>query len=569
MQTIIERTVPQDAMARLMHHGVDPVLARVFASRGIRGPDELELGLDRLASYSALANAEDMGAVLADAIQAGKRLLIVGDYDADGATASAVGCLALRRLGAKIDSLVPNRFEFGYGLTPEIVRIAAQRGPDLIITVDNGIASLEGIDEARRLGIPVLVTDHHLPGAELPRAELIVNPNQAGCAFPSKSLAGVGVMFYVAMATRAQLRQRGAFAHQPEPNLGDLLDLVALGTVADVVRLDGNNRILVAHGLKRIRAGKTRPGISALARAAGRSLSRATCYELGFVLGPRINAAGRLEDMSEGIECLITVDESRAQTLAGRLDALNRERRGIESEMQTAALASLDSVGVTDGVSLVLHDAGWHAGVVGLLASRLRERFHRPVLCFASGPDGELKGSGRSIPALHLRDALDLLDRRHPGLVLRFGGHAAAAGLSILEHQLPAFRSAFERVTAELLSPADLQRVIETDGSLDPVLRTLPLAEALQNEVWGQGFAPPSFADGFRVVSQRLVGGAHMRLEVVPDDGLRAGPSMCAMLFRHDQPVPPRIHAAYRLDVNEWNGNRTVQLLVDHWHAAE
>ena len=569
MQTIIERTVPQDAMARLMHHGVDPVLARVFASRGIRGPDELELGLDRLASFSALANAEDMGAVLADAIQAGKRLLIVGDYDADGATASAVGCLALRRLGAKIDSLVPNRFEFGYGLTPEIVRIAAQREPDLIITVDNGIASLEGVDEARRLGIPVLVTDHHLPGAELPRAELIVNPNQAGCTFPSKSLAGVGVMFYVAMATRAQMRQRGAFTHQPEPNLGELLDLVALGTVADVVRLDRNNRILVAQGLKRMRAGKTRPGISALARAAGRSLSRATCYELGFVLGPRINAAGRLEDMSEGIECLITLDESRAQALAGRLDGLNRERRGIESDMQAAALASLDAIEAAEGVSLVLHDAGWHAGVVGLLASRLRERFHRPVLCFASGPDGELKGSGRSIPALHLRDALDLLDRRNPGLVLRFGGHAAAAGLSIRAHDLPAFRSALERVAAELLSPADLQRVIETDGSLDPARRTLPLAEALQDEVWGQGFAPPSFADGFRVVSQRLVGGAHMRLEVAPDDGLRAGPPMCAMLFRHDQPVPPRIHAAYRLDVNEWNGNRTVQLLVDHWQAAE
>jgi single-stranded-DNA-specific exonuclease len=568
MPTVIERPVPETALGRLRAAGVHPVLARVFAARGIDDPDHLAPALAHLLPHTALTNAEHMAEVLADAIAQRRRLLIVGDYDADGATASAVGYLALRRFGAVVETLVPNRFEFGYGLTPEIVRIAAERRPDMIITVDNGIASLEGVDEARRLGIEVLVTDHHLPGAELPRARVIVNPNQRDCAFPSKHLAGVGVMFYVMTALRAELRRRGVFTDGQEPNLAELLDLVALGTVADVVRLDRNNRILVAHGLKRMRARRARPGIQALASAAGRDLSRATCLDLGFTLGPRLNAAGRLEDMAQGIECLVTADADRATALAQRLDALNRERRGIESDMQASALASLENVEATTSVGLVLHDPSWHPGVVGLLASRLRERFHRPTLCFAASTAGELKGSGRSIPALHLRDALDLVDRRHPGLMLRFGGHAAAAGVSIGEGSLPAFRAAFEAVAASLLSPADLQRVIETDGCLDPSLLGLGLAQSIRDEVWGQGFAAPLFADDFRVRTQRVVGNAHTKLELIPDDGLRTCTPVSAMLFRHDQPLPPRIRAAYQLDVNEWNGERSVQLTLEHWEPA-
>ena len=568
MPTLIERPVPSGAAEALTRTGVHPVLARVYAARGLEGPGDLDLGLGTLLPHGSLANAESMAAILADAISSRKRLLIVGDYDADGATAAAVGFLALRQFGALVETLVPNRFEFGYGLTPEIVRIAAERRPHMIITVDNGIASLDGVAEARRLCIPVLVTDHHLPGDELPEAAVIVNPNQRGCGFASKHLAGVGVMFYVMLALRAELRRRGAFAQRPEPNLAELLDLVALGTVADVVKLDRNNRVLVTHGLRRLRAGRARPGILALARVAARNVARATCYDLGFVLGPRLNAAGRLEDMSQGIECLVTQDPHAAMALAQRLDGLNRERREIEAGMQSAALASLDHIEPTAATTLVMHDENWHAGVVGLLASRLRERFHRPTLCFAAGPDGELKGSGRSIPALHLRDALDLVDRRHPGLMLRFGGHAAAAGVSVRPVAFERFRAAFESVVTSLLSPADLERVIETDGSLSPEDLNLTVAEALREAVWGQGFPPPLFADTLRVDAQKLVGGAHLKLEVMPERGKRSTPAVQAMLFRHDTPLPARIRAAYRLEVNEWNGNREVQLTVDHWEPA-
>ncbi|MEI7968501.1 MAG: single-stranded-DNA-specific exonuclease RecJ [Betaproteobacteria bacterium] len=568
MPTLIERPVPSGAAEALTRTGVHPVLARVYAARGLEGPGDLDLGLGTLLPHGSLANAESMAAILADAISSRKRLLIVGDYDADGATAAAVGFLALRQFGALVETLVPNRFEFGYGLTPEIVRIAAERRPHMIITVDNGIASLDGVAEARRLCIPVLVTDHHLPGDELPEAAVIVNPNQRGCGFASKHLAGVGVMFYVMLALRAELRRRGAFAQRPEPNLAELLDLVALGTVADVVKLDRNNRVLVTHGLRRLRAGRARPGILALARVAARNVARATCYDLGFVLGPRLNAAGRLEDMSQGIECLVTQDPHAAMALAQRLDGLNRERREIEAGMQSAALASLDHIEPTAATTLVMHDENWHAGVVGLLASRLRERFHRPTLCFAAGPDGELKGSGRSIPALHLRDALDLVDRRHPGLMLRFGGHAAAAGVSVRPDAFERFRAAFESVVTSLLSPADLERVIETDGSLSPEDLNLTVAEALREAVWGQGFPPPLFADTLRVDAQKLVGGAHLKLEVMPERGKRSTPAVQAMLFRHDTPLPARIRAAYRLEVNEWNGNREVQLTVDHWEPA-
>lgn len=568
MLRFVERTVPAAAAAALARAGIAPLLARLAAARGVSEPAELGTGLAALLPFDRLRNAEAMAVILADAIAARRKLLIVGDYDADGATAAAVGCLALRRFGAAVDTLVPNRFEFGYGLTPEIVRVAAQRRPDCIVTVDNGIAAFEGIAEARRLGIDVLVTDHHLPGAGLPDATCIVNPNQPGCPFPSKHLAGVGVMFYVMLALRAELRRRGAFAATPEPNLAELLDLVALGTVADVVKLDRNNRILVAQGLKRIQAGRTRPGLQALMRAAGRPLARASTYDLGFVLGPRLNAAGRLEDMSEGIACLVAEDAAAAASLAARLDSLNRERRAIEADMHAAALASLENVDAGESASLALFEPSWHPGVVGLLASRLKERFHRPTVCFAAAPGNELRGSGRSIPALHLRDALDLVDRRHPGLLLRFGGHAAAAGVGIRADDLDRFRDAFESVCRELLTPADLERVIETDGPLPAADATLETASMLENQVWGQGFAEPLFEDVFEVVEQRVVGGRHSRLGLRSAAGGGAGRLHGAMLFGHEASLPSHIRAAYRLNINEWNGNRALQLTLAHWEPA-
>ncbi|MDR2195618.1 MAG: single-stranded-DNA-specific exonuclease RecJ, partial [Gallionellaceae bacterium] len=452
---------------QLERGGISPLLARIYAARGIRSADELETGLDRLLPFTQLMNAKRMATLLADAIAENKKLLVVADYDADGATACAVALRGLRLFGAQVDFIVPNRFEYGYGLTPEIAHLAATKTPDILITVDNGIASVEGVAEANRLGMQTLVTDHHLPADALPDALCIVNPNQRGCNFPSKHLAGVGVMFYVLLALRAELRARGAFAEKPEPRLGDLLDLVALGTVADVVKLDENNRILVQQGLHRIRAGRASPGINALLQIARKAPAQASAYELGFIVGPRLNAAGRLEDMSLGIRCLLTDDAAEAAQLAAQLDELNRARRDIEADMQDSALAALDDVQIADDYSLSLFHPDWHQGVIGILASRLKERFHRPVIAFARAQDGELKGSGRSISTLHLRDALDLVAKRHPCLLRKFGGHAMAAGLTLSEADFPAFRAAFEAVTRELLTPADLTQTIETDGELD------------------------------------------------------------------------------------------------------
>ncbi|MBI5938527.1 MAG: single-stranded-DNA-specific exonuclease RecJ [Betaproteobacteria bacterium] len=561
MLKLVTRPWPQAAAQALLSAGHPPLLARLFAARGVAGPDEIRQRLAELAPHGQLRNADTAAARLADAIQRGENILIVGDYDADGATACAVAVAGLRGLGATVDYLVPNRFDYGYGLSPEIVRLAAERRPDLLVTVDNGIAAHAGIEEAKRLGIEVIVTDHHLPGDSLPEA-LIVNPNQPGCAFPSKHLAGVGVMFYVLMALRAELRRRGAFADRTEPNLAELLDLVALGTVADVVRLDANNRLLVAQGLARMRKGLMRPGIAALFQAAGRRPERASVYDLGFSLGPRLNAAGRLTDMSLGIECLLARTPDTALKLAGELDRLNRERRGIEAEMQAQALALLDGIAVADGASLSLHDPSWHQGVIGLLASRLKERHHRPTLVFADGGDGLLKGSGRSIPGLHLRDALDLVDKRQPGLILKFGGHAAAAGLTLREADFPRLAEAFEAVARELLSPADLERLIETDGGLAREDFTLDNAVAIQQGVWGQGFAHPSFHGEFPVLAQRLVGEKHLKLKLGGDIEIEA------MLFNHDTPLPDRIQAVYRLEVNEYNGKRGLQLTLEHWAPA-
>jgi single-stranded-DNA-specific exonuclease len=565
MPSIVTRECCPIATARLRDAGIDPLLARIYAARGVREPAEVQYPLTALLPIDQLKNARAMAVILADAMAAGKRLLIVADYDADGATACAVGLRGLRAFGAEADYLVPNRFEYGYGLTPEIVRLAAERcSPDIIITVDNGIASVDGVAEAGRLGIDVLVTDHHLPGAELPAAGCIVNPNQPGCAFPSKHLAGVGVMFYVLAALRAELRERGAFASQPEPNLADLLDLVALGTVADVVVLDANNRILVHHGLRRMRAGRAHAGIKALYQVAGRDARRASAYDLGFLLGPRLNAAGRLTDMRLGIECLLSDDETKAAEMARELDRLNTERRSIEADMHQSALDGLPDGGVAERFSLCLHREDWHQGVVGILASRLKERFHRPAIAFARGADGTLKGSGRSIAGLHLRDALDLVSKRAPALILRFGGHAAAAGLTIAERDLARFSAAFEAVCRERLAAADLAQTIQTDGMLAGEELALASALTLTQEVWGQGFAPPLFHGEFVVRSQRVAARKHSRLVL---DG--PGRGIDAVLFGVAEPLPQRLHAVYRLEVDELNGARRVQLTIEHWRPAD
>lgn len=601
---VVTRAVDDAALETLIAAGMTPFMARIYAARGVSHIEQLTPDLSRLIPPHRLRNLDTMAALLADAITADEKLLIVADYDADGATACAVGLRALRLFGANVDYLVPNRFEYGYGLTPEIVELAAtEKKPDVLITVDNGIASIDGVAAANRLGMKVLITDHHLPGDRLPDAWCIINPNQPGCTFPSKNLAGVGVMFYLMLALRAEFRNRGLFAAKnplsppltpapsallqvspcpkgrgetdvslfpegtgtrirTEPNLGALLDLVALGTVADVVKLDDNNRLLVQQGLQRIRAGRAQAGINALFNAAGRDIHRAGTYDLGFVVGPRLNAAGRLTDMSLGIECLATDDAGRAADIARQLDQLNRQRRDIEADMQESALATVEDV--KPGHTLSLYEPAWHQGVIGILASRLRERFHRPAFVFAATGNGELKGSGRSIAALHLRDALDLISKRHPQLILRFGGHAAAAGLTLHENGFAAFRDAFEAVAAELLTPADLEREWMTDGSLPLADATLDHAAALADAVWGQGFPEPRFYDRFTVASQRVVGERHLKLRLRRDKQ-----TLDAMLFGHAEPLPDTIAATYRFGTNHYNGATTVQLILEHWHQPD
>jgi single-stranded-DNA-specific exonuclease len=556
---LVERAYDERDRRTLVHAGLHPVLARVYAARRIRSAAELADDVQRLLPPASLARCEEAAALLADAIAAGKKLLIVADYDADGATACAVGLRALRAFGAQVDYLVPNRFELGYGLTPELVDIAAPRKPDLLITVDNGIASVEGVERASALGIDTLITDHHLPGEALPRAACIVNPNQPGCGFASKALAGVGVLFYVMLALRAELRKRGAFQERPEPNLAALTDLVALGTVADVVPLDANNRILVSQGLKRIRAGRAQPGIDALLRAAGRAPAEARGFDLGFVLGPRLNAAGRLADMGLGIECLSTDDAARAANGALELDRLNRERRRIEAEMLEQARAAADAIADAPGAAVALYDASWHQGVVGILASRLRERLHRPVFCFAQASNGELRGSGRSIPGFHLRDCLDLVSKAAPGLILRFGGHAQAAGLTLREADFARFRDVLGAVAERSMPPEALTRTVETDGNLLPAELSLDLARTLGAQVWGQGFPEPLFCDTFALESQRVVGEKHLKLKLLLD-----GRRIEAIRFNALEPLPPRFRAAYRLSVNDYNGMPNLQVSLEH-----
>jgi single-stranded-DNA-specific exonuclease len=560
MPEIISRPIPEPAAEQLIAAGYLPALARIFAARGISHSTQLEHGLSNLLPVSGLKNADKMAIKLADTIAAGKHLLVIADYDADGATACAVAVRGLALFGAQVDFIVPNRFTYGYGLTPEIVRLAAKSHPDILVTVDNGIASVDGVAEANRLGMQVLVTDHHLPGDVLPDAECIVNPNQPGCTFASKNLAGVGVMFYVLLALRAELRSRGKISEEQGKRLIDLLDLVALGTVADVVKLDQNNRILVQQGLLRIRAGKTCAGIAALFHIAKKNPARVISQDLGFAIGPRLNAAGRLEDMRLGIDCLLSDDAEAAILMATRLDELNRERRSIETDMQEVALAALESVQVADNYSLALFDASWHQGVIGILASRLKDKFHRPVIAFAQSTNGELKGSGRSIAALHLRDALDLVSKRHPALIKKFGGHAMAAGLTIDHAQHEQFVNAFEQVVRELLSVSDLQQRLDSDGALDAHDINLEFAQQLDQQIWGQGFPAPLFDDDFRVQQQRVVGEKHLKLRLQ-----KSGQLFEAMLFGHAEPLPDDIHALYSVSVNEYNDKRAVQLLIRHW----
>ncbi len=563
MTRIQPRSVSPRTVSALADAGIHPLLARLYAARGIRSAGELDYSLGALLPPDALTGTREAAQLLADAIEAGARMVIVADYDCDGATACAVGVRALRAFGADVHYLVPDRVTLGYGLTPAMVEIAARLEPELLITVDNGIASVDGIAAARAHGMATIITDHHLPGDVLPEADVIVNPNQPGCDFPSKALAGVGAMFYTMLALRAELRERGAFAGGREPNLGDLLDLVALGTVADVVKLDHNNRILVSQGLARMRAGRMQPGVRALFAVAAREPARASAFDMGFALGPRLNAAGRLSDMSLGIECLITDDPGRAMNIAQELDRLNRERRAIEADMQEEAAARLEGFDAGNNASIALFEPDWHQGVIGIVAGRIKERLHRPTIAFARSNDGELKGSGRSIPGLHLRDALDLVTKRHPELIVRFGGHAMAAGLTIREHDYARFREVFEEVVAGLVAPADLQRRIDTDGALEAGYLSLDAARLLDQQIWGQGFPAPVFDDVFRVERQRLLKDRHLKLEL-GKGGLRYD----AIQFNHADGAPDTIRAAYRLAVNEYNGVAGVQLMLEHFEAA-
>ena len=557
---ITTRSSPPRVVWQLEQQGLHPLLARLYAARGIKDKSELDYELKSLLPPTALTNATEAAHLLADAIEAEAKMLIIGDYDCDGATATAVGMRALKALGANVDFLLPDRFKLGYGLSPEIVDVAAQQSPDLIITVDNGIASLEGVARAQQHGIATLITDHHLPAETLPAADCIVNPNQPGCEFPSKCIAGVGVMFYVMLALRAELRERGWFAERPEPNFASLLDLVALGTVADVVKLDRNNRILVSQGLKRMRAGQMQAGIAALFKAAGRDPKKATATDLGFIVGPRLNAAGRLADMRLGVECLLTDDASRALQIAQELDALNRERREIESGMQEQALALLESLDANEASpGIALFDESWHEGVVGILASRIKEKLHRPVFAFAPGEGGIIKGSGRSIPGLHLRDALDLVAKRVPGLLIRFGGHAMAAGATVNAENFEKFKELFAQIAGELIAPSDLTRTLETDGKLEGAYFSLETARLLDNEIWGQGFPAPLFLDEFDVEQQRVLKDKHLKLRLRKDNT-----RIDAIQFNFTTQPGNRTRAAFRLAINEYMGVENPQLMLEH-----
>ena len=545
------------------------LLTRLYAARGVQSPAELDKSLARLIPYQQLKGIDAAVDLLVQALDQRQRILIVGDFDADGATASTVGMLGLRLLGAAhVDYLVPNRFEYGYGLTPEIVEVALTREPQLLITVDNGISSVEGVAAAKKAGLKVLVTDHHLPGTELPAADAIVNPNQPGCEFPSKALAGVGVIFYVLIALRARLNSLGRYEHSKAPNIAELLDLVALGSVADVVPLDANNRILVHQGLERIRAGRARPGLKAILEVAKRDPARITSTDLGFIIGPRLNAAGRLDDMSLGIECLLTDDANAARAMAAQLDEMNQDRKSIEQGMQREALAQLKELPVDSmPFGLCLFDPDWHQGVIGILASRLKERYFRPTFAFADAGDGLLKGSGRSVPGFHIRDALSVVAAQHPDLIAKYGGHAMAAGLTLPVANFEQFSQAFDAEVRRQLREEDLTGRLLSDGSLTVEEFHLELARALRNAgPWGQHFPEPLFHGVFELVEQRIVGERHLKVVLKTECG---SVKLDGIAFGIDRDVWPNptirwVELAYKLDLNEFRGNETVQLMIAH-----
>ena len=572
---ITVRDAPPRSVWALQQAGVHPLLAQLYAARGVLSPDELDDGLARLLPPSALHGAAEAAVLLADTMAAGRKICIVADYDCDGATACAVGVRGLRLLGAplnfsSVSYLVPDRVVDGYGLTAAISERVKAAGADLLVTVDNGIASIDGVARAKALGMQVLVTDHHLPALlngdiVLPDADVIVNPNQPACSFESKSIAGVGVMFYVLLALRAELRQRGVFDAASQPKLDALLPLVALGTVADVVKLDPNNRRLVAQGLKRIRAGALQAGISGLFLAAGRQANVATAFDFGFALGPRINAAGRLSDMTLGIECLLTDDLGRGEELAKMLDNINRERRDIEAGMREQAELAADAMIDEDEApppAIAIFDPDFHEGVVGIVASRIKDKMHRPTFVFAAsqapGKEHELKGSGRSIPGFHLRDALDLVAKRHPGVLLRFGGHAMAAGCTIDEENFDTFEQALQEVAHEWIDAGTLTRRLDTDGPLAPEYRRTDVVDTLHTAVWGQGFAAPTFSEELEVVSQRLVGEKHLALKLK-----HHGQPVDGIWFGRTESLPAKVTLAFRLDADEWQGVRRVRFLVE------
>lgn len=553
---------------------IPPLLTRLYAARGVQSAIELDRSLSRLLPYQWLKGIEPAVQLLVEALAQKQRILFIGDFDADGATASAVGVLGLRSLGAAhVDYLVPNRFEYGYGLTPEIVQVALERQPDLLITVDNGISSFEGVEAAQAAGIKVLITDHHVPGAQIPQADALVNPNQQGCDFPSKCIAGVGVIFYVLLALRAQLRTLGWFQQRSEPNLAELLDLVALGSVADVVPLDANNRILVHQGLARMKAGRLRPGIQAILEVAGRDYQRLTATDLGFIVGPRLNAAGRLDDISLGIECLLCEDLHQARLIATQLEQLNRERKTIEQGMQQEALNQMQELSLEHlPLGLCLFDPHWHQGVIGILASRLKERYHRPVIAFATANEGLVKGSARSVSGLHIRDAIDAIATRHPGLIRHFGGHAMAAGLSLAAEHLSEFTQAFDQEVRRHLTEQDLGGHLYSDGDLKPHEFNLDLAKTLRSAgPWGQHFPEPVFHGTFQIMEQRPIGERHLKLLLATECGQAQIEGIAFNVDRLHWPAPKvnKVRLAYQLDVNLFRGRETLQLVISYLEALD
>lgn len=563
---ITSRPLNPDYESQLQQNGIHALLARLWAARGVTSPEQTRQSWADLINPSELSQADRAATILADAIAAKQKLLVIADYDCDGATACAVALRGLRAFGADVDFLVPNRFETGYGLSPAVVDLACQHPagkPDMLITVDNGIASIEGVQAANALGMKVLVTDHHLPGDTLPDAVAIVNPNHPDCGFPSKNLAGVGVIFYVLLALRAEFRRRGWVDARGGPRLDALADLVALGTVADVVKLDANNRVLVSQGLRKIRSNQLHPGLKALFLVSSCDNREATALDLGFRIGPRINAAGRLADMSIGIRCLTTDDEAEALALARELDTMNHRRRTIEQDMSEQAHASLEAPEKARRATVCVFHPEWHQGVVGIVASRLKEKFWKPTLAFAPGDPGELRGSGRSVPDVHLRDVLDLVSKTHSGMILKFGGHAMAAGLTLREAAFAEFEEAFDEAVRRISGKDSFEPLIETDGSLDPVYATPDVATMLQEHVWGAGFPPPLFRDTFRVVSQRLLKEKHLKLRLE-----RMNQHYDAIWFNHAEAVPEHVNLVYEIAPNSWNGVVNVQLMVRHAEPA-